>query len=231
MEVPHFTSTTLSGRRVLVDDSITPEVRSVTLDSGNTDSGSTPTHRFRPGNVVARRASTGRWVEANDANADVMGSPAAITSSGHTDGNGVISVTGNHGVISVTTTTGSGTEANNATDLNADAAFKAHYVASSAANELTITARAVGKEEWFYITSTTMATAAFAEGVDNAVAGEDPLVGVTLEYADLKDDDGTAVHAECLVAMKGHFDASNLINLTAQARATLAKQGAKFDDE
>lgn len=229
MEVPHFTTTTIDGRRVLVDDSITPECQSVTLDSTNVDTG-TPTHRFRPGNVVGRRASTGRYVEANDANVDVA-IPPSITSAGHTDGNGVIKLTGNHGTISVTTTTGSGTEANNVTDLNANAVFAAHYVASVSGTDLKIEARGAGKEEWFYMHSDTMATAAFAEGVDNGSNGEDGLYGVTLEYADLKDDEGTAVHAECLVAFKGHFDASNLINLTAQARAALKKQGAKFDDE
>lgn len=230
MEVPHFTSTTIAGRRVLVDDSITPECQSVTLDSSNTDAGSTPTHRFRPGNVVGRRASTGRFIEANDSNVDVATQPA-ITSSGHADGNGVIAVVGNHGTISVTTTTGAGTEANNATDLNANAAFAAHYVASSGGGELTITARGAGKDEWFYVDAASRDAAGFAEGVSNGVYGEDGQYGVTLEYADLKDDEGTAVHAECLVAFKGNFDASNLINLTAQARAAMKKQGARFDDE
>lgn len=225
--IPHFTTTTVSGREVMVDNAIDPQADSITLDSGNTDSGSTPTHRFRPGNVVIKRTSTGRFVEANDANADDLGFPS-ITSSGHSDANGAIKLVGNHGTISVTTTTGTGTEANHATDLNADADFAAYYEASSAGGELTITARNGGAEEWFYIHTDTIATAGFSEGEDNGVTGTTPDVRVTLGYADLQDEEGTAVHADVLAARRGHFDESQLINLTAEAKATLASRGSIF---
>lgn len=230
MIIPHFSSTTITGRRVLVDGQVDPRVSSVTLDSGNTDAGATPTHRIRPGSVVVRRASTGRYVEANDTNGDRC-TAASITSSGHTDGNGVIKIVGNHGTFSVTTTTGTGTEANNATDLNANADFAAHYTASSATGELTIASNAVGKQEWFYVHSDTMANASFSEGETSGVAGEDADYRVTLEHVDLKDEEGTAIHADVPVAWAGHFDASNLLLLTAEARAVLAKRGSKFDDE
>lgn len=230
MEIPHVTSTTISRRRVLIDGSIAPEHTSIVLDSTNTDAGSTPTHRFREGNVVVRRASTGRYVEANDAVGDRNTAPA-ITTVGQADGNGVIKLVGNHGTISVTTATGAGTEANNATDLNANAAFAAHYVASSAGGELTITARGTGKREWFYIHSDTMATAGFAEGEDNSVAGEDADYLVTTSQEDLKDEEGTAIHADARATRRGFFDASNLTNLTAEARAVLAARGSRFDDE
>ncbi len=230
MEVPHVTSTTIARRRVFVDMSVEPEHTSIVLDSSNSDAGSTPTHRFREGNVVVRRASTGRYVEANDANGDRNTSPAKSTTT-HVDGNGVIKLVGNHGTISVTTSTGSGTEANNATDLNANAAFAAHYVASSAAGELTITARGSGKGEWFYIHTDTMATAPFTEGEDNGVAGEDADYLVVTEQADLKDEEGTAIHADARAARRGFFDASNLTNLTAEARSVLAARGSRFDDE
>lgn len=230
MIIPHYSSTTLTGRRVLVDNLIDPRISTVTLDSGNTDANGTPTHRIRPGNVVVRRASTGRYVEANDTNGDRAVAPTKSTTS-HTDGNGVIKLVGNHGTISVTTTTGTGTEANNATDLNADADFAAHYTASSAGGELTITANRGGKSEWFYIHTDTMSTAPFTEGEDNGVAGEDADFRVVLDFVDLKDEEGTACHGDAKVAWTGHFDASNLINLTPEARATLAARGAKFDDE
>lgn len=231
MIIPHFSSTTITGRRVLVDGLIDPRTSSVTLDSGNTDSGSSPTHRIRPGNVVVRRASTGRYVEANDSNGDRNVAPS-ITTSGHTDSdNATFKLVGNHGTISVSITTNLGAEADWATDLNANADFAAFYTASSGGGELTITANRGGKDEWFYIHSDTTAGAGFAEGEDNAVAGEDADYRVVLEHVDLKDEEGTAIHADALVAWTGHFDASNLINLTAEARATLARRGAKFDDE
>lgn len=225
--IPHFSSTTISGREVLIDDSVATEGGSITLDSGNTDAGSTPTTRFRPGNVVIKRTSTLRFVEANDANADDLGA-ATITSSSHSDANGVISITGNHGTISVTTTTGTGTEANHATDLNADADFAAHYTASSAGGELTIASNVGGESEWFYVDTATIATAGFAEGEDNGVIGTTPDVRVTAGYADLVDEEGTAVHADVFAYRCGHFDASQLINLTAEARSLLSARGAIF---
>lgn len=225
--IPHFTSTTIAGREVLIDDSINTQADEITLDSGNADSGSSPTTLFRPGNVVIKRTSTLRFVEANDANADDLGSPTISTTS-HTDGNGVIKLVGNHGTISVTTTTGSGTEANNATDLNANADFAAFYTASSGTGELTITANAGGEGEWFYIHTDTMATAPFAEGEDNGVSGTTPDVRVTGAYASLIDDEGTAVHASVLAYRSGYFDESQLINLTPAAKAILVSRGAVF---
>lgn len=206
----------------------------VVLDSGNTDSGSTPTTRFRSGNVVVLRTSTGRYVEANDSNADVSTAPS-ITTSSHTDGNGAIVIVGNHGTISVTTSTGSGTEANNATDLNADSAFAAHYVASSGGGELTIAARAGGAEEWFYMDSTTMATASFSEGIANVQNGADPDVRITEQTVDLADDNGTARHMACPASWVGLYDESDLVvggtkggTIPGEYRAVLIRRGCKF---
>src|SRR3990167_11354475 len=111
LPVPQLTTTTRAARRVWAgSDKDRYPSRSIAIDSGNTDSGNTPASTLRPGNVLVLRASTGRFVEANDANGDRNTAPS-ITSSGHGDGNGVIRVVGNHGSISVTTTTGAGTEA------------------------------------------------------------------------------------------------------------------------
>lgn len=225
--IPHFSSTTISGREVLIDDSLATEAGSITLDSGNTDTGSSPTTRFRPGNVVIKRTSTGRFVEANDANADDLGA-ATITTSSHADATADIVVVGNHGTITVTVSTGSGTEANCATDLNADADFAAHYTASSGGGELTITSNEVGPDEWFYMGAGTSDSYGFAEGENNGVRGTQPDVRVTAEYADLVDEEGTAVHADVLAYRRGHFDASQLINLTAEARSLLTARGSIF---
>lgn len=213
--------------RFLIDNSIACQPETIVLDSGNTDTGSTPNSRFRAGNVVVYKLAITQYVEANDSTGD-RGTAAAITTSGHTDGNGEIKLVGNHGTISVTTTTGAGTEANNATDLNADAIFKAHYVASSAAGELTITSLAKGAQEWFYMHTDTMATPGFAEGEANGVNGADADYRVTLEDVDLIDRDGTAQDAQVASCRTGYFDESALINLTDEARAVLLKRGARF---
>lgn len=225
--LPGLFSSTITPRKITLDDSLSVFGDQVVLDSGNTDSGATPTHRLRPGNVVVKRTSTGRYVEANDANADT-GTAPSITTTSHSDGNGVIKLVGNHGTISVTTTTGAGSEANNATDLNADANFAAHYTASSAGGELTITANRSAADEWFYMHTDTMATASFAEGVDNASTGADPDVRVVVEAGDLQDPDGTAQHAPAVNLVRGYFDESQLINLTGQAKEVLARRGSIF---
>lgn len=225
--LPGVFSSTIAYRKILLSESLSATGDEVTLDSSNTDASATPTHRMRAGNVVVLRTSTGRYVEANDANADT-GTAPAITTSSHTDGNGAIVIVGNHGTISVTTTTGTGTEANNATDLEADATFAAYYTATSAAGELTITANRAAADEWFYMDSTTMATASFAEGVDNASLGADPDVRVVTLAGDLQDADGTAQHAPAANLLRGHFDESQLINLTGQAKAVLSRRGSVF---
>lgn len=225
--LPGLQTTTITPRKITLDDSLSVFGGEVVLDSSNADSGATPTHRLRPGNVVVLRTSTGRYVEANDTNADT-GTAPAITTGGHTDGNGVIKLVGNHGTISVTTTTGTGTEANNATDLNADSSFAAFYTASSAGGELTITANRAAADEWFYMHSDTMATAVFAEGIDNVSKGADPDVRVVYAAGDLQDSDGTAQHNTCANLVRGYFDESQLINLTGQAKEVLARRGSIF---
>lgn len=225
--VPSYSSTTLSGRRVLADLDDMLRGPTIIQESANRDSGSSPTTRIRAGNVLLKRNSSGEYVEANDANG-TRSAPASITSSGHADGNGVIKIVGNHGTISVTTSTGSGTEANNATDLNADAAFAAHYVASSADGELTIASRNVGEEEWFYVHSDTMATAGLAEGEDNGVNGTDGDYLVTSEDVDVVDENGTALSPLTQTYRRGHFVEATLINLTPEAKAVLSKRGSTF---
>jgi hypothetical protein len=224
--LPGLVSTTITPRKILISEALSVFGEQIVMDSGNTDASASPTHRLRPGNVLILRTSTGRYVEANDTNADAKTAPTAHSTTTHVDGNGVIAVMGNHGLISVTTTTGAGTEANNATDLNADAAFAAHYIASSAAGELIITARRGGADEWMYIDSTTMATAPFTEGVAGVTVGADPDVRVVTEAGDLQDHDGTAQHAPAVNLMRGHFDQSQLINLTGAALEVLVRRGS-----
>lgn len=225
--IPHLTTTTKTGRSVLIDNSVDLCADTITLDSTNTDSGSSPTSWIRPGNVVAYYTSGGNFVEANDANADAATAPS-ITTSGHGDATADIVIVGNHGTISVTVSTGTGTEANCATDLNADQAFAANYIASSAAGELTITSLHTGPEEWFYIDASTSDTYGFAEGIANAVQGTDPDIRVVLDYVSLLDEFGNAIDGDVLAARSGHFDESALINLTPEAKAVLSRRGSIF---
>lgn len=212
----------------LVDGELTAQGNDVVIASGQTSS-LTPSYRIPPGSVVVKKTSGGKFYLADNATDGDRNAAPSITTSGHADGNGVIKITGNRGTFSVTTSTGSGTEANNATDLNADANFSAHYVASSGGGELTIAARATGAEEWFYVHADTMATAGFAEGVANAVSGSDADYRVTAAHVDLEDMNGSATDAVVPTLLRGKFDESELSNLTAEAKATLIRRGSRFE--
>lgn len=223
------TSLSLPGR--LVRNRERPYVPggAITIKSTVTDSGGPRATILRPGLVVVKKTSDGLYYPADDAAADRAAAPAAISTTSHADGNGVIKLVGNHGTISVTTTTGAGTEANNATDLNANAAFAAHYVAASGAGELTITARATGEKEWFYIHADTRDTAGFSEGEAYAVQGTDADYRVLEDYVDMLDETGTAADATAPNTKAGTYLTANLLKLTPEARATLAKRGSIFE--
>lgn len=225
--LPGVTSAQRAPRKFLLSDALKVHGPEIILDSGNTDSGSTPTHYLRPGNVVILRTSTGRYVEANDSNADT-GTAPSITSTNHGDATADIVIVGNHGTITVTVSTGTGTEANCATDLNADSQFAAFYTASSGDGELTITANRAAADEWFYIGAGTSDTYGFSEGVDYVSTGSDPDVRVVEFAGDLQDEDGNAQHAPAVNLVRGHFDESQLINLTGQAKEVLVRRGSIF---
>ncbi len=225
--VPGFKERTLDDVAYLIDGQLTVTAEDVLFASGEL-SAITPDHRHPPGTVVGFDSGTSKWYLATDSLVDV-GVAATITSSGHSDGNGVIEVVGNHGTVSVTTATGTGTEAENATDLNADAQFAAHYIATSAGGELTITAQDTSIDEWFYIGAATIATVSFAEGQANEVrctACED--YRVTTAFAELKDDEAAAQDFLVGALWRGRFRRSALSSLTAAAEEVLLARGSEI---
>lgn len=200
-----------------------------TIKSTVVDSGSSPATLLRPGLVLVKKTSDSLYYLGDDAAADRSAAPS-MTGAGHVDGNGAISVIGNHGTISVTTTTGAGTVANHVTDLNADAAFKAHYVASSSGGQLKILARGTGAEEWFYIDAASLATSGLALGEANAVKGTDADYRVLEDYVDMLDQTGTAADSVASSnSTVGFYKEANLVKLTADGRATLVRRGSQFE--
>lgn len=226
MPTPALRSFTLEDVRFLIDGKRSIQADSVLMASGQTSS-LTPDHRHPPGTVLGEHTSDGKWYLAAGGSV-VAPTQATITSSSHSDGNGAIKLVGTHGTISVTTTTGTGTEANHATDLNANQEFSASYIATSGAGELTIKSLRAGPDEWFYIHSDTLATVGFAEGVANEVRGTGSKYRVTTTWVDLKDLDGTAKDELVPVLSAGYFDESVLASLTNEARAELIRNGSAF---
>lgn len=199
------------------------------LVSTITDAGATPTTTIRKGCVVVKKTSDGLFYLSTTAGGDRNTAPT-ITSSGNTDtADGTVKLVGNHGTISVTIATGSGTEADVVTDLNASAAFAAHYVATSGAGEVTITARGTGSAEWFYIHSDTTASVGFAEGEANSKYGTNAEYYVTEEEVSTLDPStGVAAIVEVKTSARAFYDESQLLYLTAEARAVLSSRGALF---
>lgn len=238
MQLPHFTTTTFPGRRVLVDNLIEPQADSITLDSGNTDAGSTPAHRFREGNVVVYKTSTKTYVEANDATGDQQAAASVatlVTNPGSGGWDGDLVITGHWGTVTVALSADDTDAAVAAKIIAAVAAqnpeTQARITAADTTGEVTIYNLDKGAGTWLHAVHATVTTMFGASGTQ--ANGTDPDVRVTAQKADLKDEEGTAIPADVVAYRTGHFSLANLITggaagIPAQARAVLEKRGARF---
>ena len=109
--------------------------------------------------------------------------------------------------------------------LNANADFSAIAKASESGGFVKIETREAGAHKYIKVTST-LSTAFGASGKE--AFGKDADYAVLLQYVDLQDESGSARDGEARLARIGYFDESNLINLTPEARATLARRGSIF---
>lgn len=224
-----ISSLSVSDRLIHIDETHYRPGPAAVIKSTETDAGATPTTTIRKGCVIVKKTSDGLYYLATTSGGDRNTAPAK-TSSGNTDtADGTVKLVGNHGTISVTIATGSGTEADVVTDLNASAAFAAHYVATSGAGEVTITARGTGSAEWFYIHSDTTASVGFAEGEANSVYGTDADYFVTEEEVSTLDPStGVAANVEVKTSASAFYDLSQLLYATGEALSVLAQRGARF---
>jgi len=204
--------------------------KTVVVDSGNVDSGSTPTSVLREGNVLVKRTSTGRYVEANDSNGD-RNTGAVVTAAEAADAgwqSKTITCTINGGKkVTVTLGGADDTNAEVATALNADADFARHYLADGSGALLTITSLETGADIVLEVTSN-LSTAFGASGTQ--AYGEWADYGVLHRPCDLTDEAGSASHSKgSIVYAHGRFDESQLINLTGDARRALQGRGCSFE--
>lgn len=236
--LPAFSSTTVTGRHHLIDDTLNVPFSDAVIDSGVSDSGSTPTTLIRPGTVLVKRTSTGRYVAANDANADVptQASVSSVAAAGATWASKIVTVVIN-GITIVAVTLGAAddTTAEVVTALNANAIFAANCIASGTnGNPVVIKTLRAGAD---------VALKVFGDHADvftvagTFATGTDPDVIVTDAFAPVADENGTAVHAPVKALCAGYFDLSELIvagtagglRTTAPiAYAVLSKLGSKW---
>jgi hypothetical protein len=232
--IPGVVSTTLTGRKPLIDDTLTAYGEDVVLASDNVDV-STPTYRFRPGNVIVKRTSTGLYVEANDSNGD-RSTPPSVSSAeaADTDWDGTTITVYLNGTL-VATVLLAGTDDSTSevvTALNtAFAAANLPIVASGLdAAVLVVKAHPGGSGTTLRVESTLATAFATAGGAGSYAedTGEDADYRVTDDFADLKDQNGTACTAPVRNMVRGYFDESELLNLTADAKAVLSRRGSRF---
>lgn len=226
---PHYITLTETPRKVRLADWGEPLDEGIIVDSTNTDATNTPTTRIREGNVLVKRTSTGRYLEANDASGD-RNTAASVTSAENPDGDWdastiTVKVNGIE-ITAVTLASSSSTAATVAAELNADTDFAAHCNAAVSGSDVVISTLRAGADMHLEVTSdlsTAFGTTA------NTGFGADADYVVLLQRVDVVDHiNGSAAHAGARAARVGYFDESNLINLTAEARATLSRRGCLF---
>lgn len=232
--LPALVATTLADRRILLDDIGRREGADITLDSTNTDAGSVPTFRMRPGNVVVREAASGRYREANDALGD-RNTPAAVTALvtgavAHQLAVITLSVDGGP-AFAVTLGAADDTDAEIAAALNANARFAGECIADVVAARVRIRTINAGSGKTLEVSDDVAAPDSLfgAAATPSRAFGADADYRVTADFADLEDENGAAIDAPVKNFFAGHFDESNLINLTAEARAVLSRRGAHFE--
>lgn len=231
--LPGIGSLSRTALRYLIDLSIPTRPDTVVLDSATTDSGSTPTTLIRAGNVLVKRTSTGQYVEANHANGDSPTQPTVTSAeAADTDWDGTTITTYLDGVL-VSTVVLAGTDDSTSevvTALNTDyAAQNLPIVASGLdAAVLVITAHGISRSLRIESTlATAYATAGGAGSYAEDVGNEADFV-VLDETVSMLDMGGTAQDTPVRVLRSGYFDESELVNLTAEAKAEFLRRGARF---
>lgn len=235
--LPSYSSVSITGRKVLHNRIGVEQGPTAVLENTCADSGSTPTTRMRPGNVIVKRASSGEYVEANDSNGDRC-TPAAVTALETADDDwesGVIRITGHWGTIDVTLAGTDDTDAEVVAAINTALAAvdpeQGPCKASVSGSRVVITNRDKGAGTYLEVYHTTVSTAFGAAGASTTMdVGEDAdyLVIDEGEYPDMVDEQGTARSAPVRTLQRGNFVTANLINLTSEARAVLSRRGSRF---
>lgn len=239
MQAPiKLVSATRTHRRIFMDGgklAAGSEI-AITILSTTVDSGSSPTTILRPGNVLCK-ISTGKYTEANDsqvtesAQASVTGT---VSDSSSAAGFGKTFIWQYKDGPAQTVTMGSTTADNDdnseiIANLNADPDFSADLIAEASGNYVKISARRAGSTEYFKIGAGTLnAVLGFTDNTE--VYGTDGDYVVVPDYVDMLDGAGTAADQHGVHAVRrGHFDESNLINLTQDARRILTQRGSIFE--
>lgn len=222
----------------LVDDQLSVQGSDVSIAGGQTIT-NTPNFRCPPGMVVVKESGDGLYYKADTADGASAGdinTAAVVTSleAADTDWDGTDigwAVYGPDGLIESGSVTLAGTDDTTAevvTALNANARFAEHLVASgSNGNPVVITSRKKGRIS-VKITQTVITTGYGASGI--TANGGEADYRVIMQHADLKDVEGTAMASKMVgTLLSGHFKESELLHLSAEAKAVFIGRGSIFE--
>lgn len=221
-------SISVPDRVIHLDRTLYKPAPGVDIDSSVRDDGTDmPTTRIRKGNVLCK-AATGRYVEADDADA-VIDAQATVTALETADADWAsttITITENGiAIVTVTLAGSDDTDAEVAAALNADGIFKGRFKASVVSSRVVVKSLEPGAHKTVKVAGS-LATAFGASGT--TATGTWGEYVVTEETVDVVDENGTAVHAPCECSIASHYDESELITLTPEAKRALERAGARF---
>ncbi len=236
--IPGMSNMPRPARRVTTAKLPRQEAEEVTILAAQVDSGNSAfrTSFMRPGMVLVEHTDgSGKYVVGSDSNAKHQTQAAVatlITNPGSGGWDGTVTIQGHWGSFTVALS-GSNTDAAVAAAIIAAAAAlnpesQAPITAADTSGEVTITNHDKGAGTWLKASHGTVPTMFGAAGAVSY--GVDPDVLVTEKYVDMLNGAAASVDsASGEVLRVGRFDASNLINLTAEAAAVLLKRGSLFD--
>lgn len=210
---------------------------SITLDAASINADLVAPYRLDQGRVVVKAAAGGKYLLAGGtAGTPEAGSKPVLDSAEPVDGdwNGTTITLYRNGVQVAQVTLATATAALVAGELNADADFARHAVASDNGGSLKITGVEGGAGEGLRVSQSldtawanNLGTTAAGPSEDSA-AGSSPDYRITLQRADLKDQDHADQDAPVANALSGVFELSKITGMTGEARAVFERRGSVF---
>jgi hypothetical protein len=224
-------SLSVSDRVIHIDESIYEPGPAAQLISTATDSGASPTTTIRKGNCIVKKTSTGLFYIddgiTNAGGAD-RNTPASVTAAETADGDWAsktITIYVDGGPAQVVTL--------GATDDTDAEVVAAIMLQTTGVKATVVSSRVVIKTDGAgaHRTLTVASNLSTAFGASDSV----PAYGTDAEYyiteeevSTLDPNTGSAATVEVKTSFKAYYDESQLLNLSAEARATLSRRGARF---
>lgn len=244
MAVSGYRSISRPSVSLVSDSKLSTRGEGITITSGVVDSsnGLERTSILRPGYVVVKRTSTGKYLDTSDANGDrdAVASATSLVDIGAGAANKTFKFKYKGGVEhTITTATATTSVSALVTLLNADDKFNSDLIADAVSSTLRIRSKRAGSGEYFEITDGTLNgqggssqdtfannTTAIGTDADYRVIG---FEGAPEEYVDLLTDLGVATdNDETQNLWAASFVEASLVGLTTQAKACFLRRNSRF---